>query len=255
MMDELLKLSEQVVGAVWGLPMVILLFGSGLIFSFYFWFPQVRLFKHAILVTSGKFDKPEDKGEISHFQALCAALSATIGLGNIAGVAVAISTGGPGAVFWMWIAGLLGMATKFTSISLAMVFRSESEDNKEHMVGGPMYTIKNGLGKAFYPLAFMFSLFTILGAIGAGNMFQSNQMASMLFDATGLPKWITGVVFAVLTFLVLIGGIKRIGNVASKLVPSMVVIYFVGALGVVFANIDQVPSMLYQIFHYYSGIK
>jgi alanine or glycine:cation symporter, AGCS family len=249
MMEDILSLSETIVGYVWGMPMVVLLFGSGIIFSFYFWFPQLRLFKHAILVTSGKYDKPEDKGEITHFQALCAALSATIGLGNIAGVAVAISTGGPGAVFWMWIAGLLGMATKFSSISLSMIFRSSSSENPDHMVGGPMYTIKNGLGKAFYPLAVMFSIFTILGAIGAGNMFQSNQMASMLFDATGMPKWITGAIFTVLTFLVLVGGIKRIGNVAAKLVPAMVVIYFVGSLGIIFSNISAVPSMLYQIFH------
>lgn len=244
-MEPLSHFSEILVGAVWGLPMVFLLFGSGLLFTIYYGFPQFRLSKHAIQVTAGKFDKPEDKGEITHFQALCAALSATIGLGNIAGVAVAITAGGPGAIFWMWVAGILGMATKFVSISLSMIYRSESA--KGEMRGGPMYTIKNGLGKAFYPLAIMFSLFTILGAFGAGNMFQSNQMASMIRVATGIPPWATGITFAILTGLVLLGGIKRIGAVAEKLVPAMVVLYFIGAVGVIFTNISVVPSLLLQI--------
>jgi len=239
--------SEQFVGAVWGLPLVILLSVAGLIFTVYFAFPQFRLSKHAVDVVAGKFDKPEDKGEISHFQALCAALSATIGLGNIAGVAVAITAGGPGAVFWMWVAGLLGMATKFTSISLSMIHRTYSDETGE-VHGGPMFTIKNGLGKAFYPLAIMFSIFTILGGIGAGNMFQSNQMAAMLTKSFDMPSWVTGVIFTILTGLVLVGGIKRIGNVASKLVPTMVVIYFLGALGIIFANISVVPGLIGQIF-------
>ena len=139
-------LTGQFVGTVWGLPLVLMLVGAGLIFTIYFKFPQITMFKHAIDIVRGKYDDPNDPGEISHFQALATALSATVGLGNIAGVAVAVAVGGPGAVFWMWIAGILGMATKFTSISLAMIFRSESVENKDHMVGGPMYTIKNGLG-------------------------------------------------------------------------------------------------------------
>jgi len=259
-MEVLRDFSEQFVGAVWGLPMVFLLSGSGLFFTIYYFFPQIRLFKHSIDVTAGKFDRPEDKGEISHFQALCAALSATIGLGNIAGVAVAISAGGPGAVFWMWIAGLLGMSTKFVSISLSMIFRTVEADGTTH--GGPMYTIKNGLGKAFHPLAWAFAFFTIMGAFGAGNMFQSNQMVSLLtqsipfagnsFDMLGqevkIGQVIWGVVFTGLTGLVLVGGIKRIGNVAEKLVPTMVVIYVFGALGVIFANLGQVPGLIGQIF-------
>jgi len=260
-MEMIARFSEQFVGLVWGLPMVFLLSGSGLFFTVYFVFPQFRLFKHSIQVTAGKFDKPEDQGEISHFQALCAALSATIGLGNIAGVAVAISAGGPGAVFWMWVAGILGMATKFTSISLSMMFRTIEKDGTTH--GGPMYTIKNGLGKAFLPLAWAFAIFTILGAFGAGNMFQSNQMVAMLSksisfgDSTysilgqqvGLAHIIWGIVFTALTGLVLVGGIKRIGNVAEKLVPTMVVIYIIGAIGVILANITLVPGLIAQIFH------
>lgn len=242
----LANFSEQFVGLVWGLPMVYLLFGAGIIFTVYFIFPQIKFFKHSIDITRGKYDRPEDKGEITHFQALCAALSATIGLGNIAGVAVAISAGGPGAVFWMWVAGFLGMATKFTSITLSMMYRTYDDEGHTH--GGPMFTIKNGLGKAFLPLAFLYSVFAILSAFGAGNMFQSNQMASILQVTSGIPQWITGMIFTALTALVLIGGIKRIGNVASKLVPSMVVIYFVGALGVLFANIELVPGLFAQIF-------
>jgi AGCS family alanine or glycine:cation symporter len=245
--EALHQFSVDFVTAVWGLPMVFLLFGSGLLFSIYFFFPQIRLFKHAIEVTSGKFDKPDDIGEITHFQALCAALSATIGLGNIAGVAIAISAGGPGAVFWMWIAGFLGMATKFSSISLAMIYRDVTKEGVVH--GGPMFTIKNALPKTFRPLAAMFAFSTILAAFGAGNMFQSNQMASMLKASLSVPTVVTGVIFAILTAVVLIGGIKRIGNVAEKLVPSMVVIYFLGALGIIFANIELVPDLFKMIFN------
>ncbi len=245
-MDTITHYSEVFVGAVWGLPMVFILTGAGLLFSCYFLFPQIRLFWHAIQVTTGKFDKPEDKGEISHFQALCAALSATIGLGNIAGVSVAIVAGGPGAIFWMWVAGLLGMTTKLTSVSLSMIFREEHENG--HFLGGPMYTIKNGLGKSFRPLAGMFSFFAIMGAIGAGNMFQSNQMASMLNQSLSVPNWLTGILFTALTFVVLVGGIKRIGNVAAKLVPAMVVIYFLMAMGIIFANFEKIPEMIAMIF-------
>ncbi len=231
---------------VWSLPTVFILFSAGLIFSIYFFFPQLRLFKHSIDIIRGKFDDPNDVGEISHFQALCAALSATIGLGNIAGVAVAISAGGPGAVFWMWIAGFFGMATKFTSISLSLIYRESG--SQEQMLGGPMYTIKNGLGKAYMPLAIAFSIFTIGGAIGAGNMFQANQMASILQQSFAVPPWATGIFFAILTAMVLVGGIKRIGQVASSLVPSMVVLYFIGALGVIFLNIEMIPTIFKQIF-------
>lgn len=245
-MLELIEVfSAKFVGAVWGLPMVFGLFGAGLVFSLVFFFPQIRHFRHAIDVVRGKYDDPNEPGEITHFQALCAALSATIGLGNIAGVAVAISAGGPGAVFWMWIAGFLGCATKFTSISLALIFREVEEDGTIN--GGPMYTIKNGLGKAFVPLATLYAIFTILSTMGAGNMFQSNQMASVLQTKAGIPPIVSGSVFLVLAALVLLGGIKRIGAVAEKLVPTMVVIYFLGALGIIFTNITAVPGLLAQI--------
>lgn len=245
MIEAITEFSGKFAGAVWGLPMVFGLFGAGLIFTLIFMFPQVRHLKHAIDVVRGVFDDPNEKGEITHFQALCAALSATIGLGNIAGVAVAISYGGPGAVFWMWVAGFVGCATKFTSVSLALLFRSEDEDGTIN--GGPMYTIKNGLGKAYLPLAYLYAIFIILSTMGAGNMFQSNQMASVLQTKAGISPYVSGGIFVVLAALVLIGGIKRIGAVAEKLVPTMVALYFLGGLGILFYNIEQIPSLLSMI--------
>jgi AGCS family alanine or glycine:cation symporter len=258
-MDSLTQYSEKFVGFVWGygadflggVPLLVLiLLLAGLFFTLIYRIPQIRHLKHAIEVTAGKYDKPEDKGEISHFQALCAALSATIGLGNIAGVAVAIAVGGPGAVFWMWLAALLGAATKFTSISLSLIYREvRTEDGETVVNGGPMYTIKQGLGKAFAPLAFVYAIFTILSSFGAGNMFQSQSVASLLSANGNIPTWVTGAIFAVLTATVILGGIKRIGNVAGKLVPTMVVLYFGAALVIVVMNIGSVPSLIWQIFH------
>lgn len=244
-MELMEQLSAQLVDLVWGLPLVILLVGSGIFFTVYFGFPQIRLFKHAIQVVMGKFDDPKDPGEISHFQALCAALSATVGLGNIAGVAVAISIGGPGAVFWLWVAGFIGMATKFTEVFLSLEYRQVNEDGTVN--GGPMYVIKNGLAKKFLPLAWVYAIFTILSSLGAGNMFQSNQMASVVNTTLGVPQWISGLIFSLLAGLILIGGIKRIGKVTEKLVPVMVVVYLLGALTIVinhFALIPQVFTMI-----------
>ncbi len=245
-MEQLEALTGQFVGMVWGLPLVGLLVGAGIIFSVYFGFPQLTMFKHAIDIVRGKYDKPEDKGEISHFQALTTALSATVGLGNIAGVAVAVAVGGPGAVFWLWIAGFIGMTTKFTEVTLSLTYRETGASG--HVHGGPMYVIKNGLKKNFAFLGWFYALFTILSSFGAGNMFQSNQMASIVETSTGLPTWISGIIFAVLAFIVLIGGIKRIAHVTEKLVPAMVVLYVGGALVVVFANISHVPDMFSMIF-------
>jgi alanine or glycine:cation symporter, AGCS family len=248
------QLTEEFVGLVWGLPLVGLLVTSGVIFTIYFGFPQLTLFKHSIDIVRGRFDNPDDKGEISHFQALTTALSATVGLGNIAGVAVAISVGGPGAVFWLWVAGFIGMTTKFTEVTLALKYRDVSPEGHTH--GGPMFVLKNALkkkfegkmlGKFFGGLAWIYALFTILSSFGAGNMFQSNQMASIVNTATGLPTWASGVIFAALAFLVLVGGITRIGKVTEKLVPFMVGIYLLGAIWVIISYINDVPSMLMTI--------
>jgi AGCS family alanine or glycine:cation symporter len=241
MFQALEEFSGQFVGLVWGIPLITLLFGAGAVFTIYFAFPQIRHFFHAWKIAFGVYDKPEDKGEINHLQALTAALSATLGLGNIAGVAVAIAAGGPGAVFWMWVAGFLGMATKFTSVSLSLLFRDTS-GTEVH--GGPMYTIKKGLGKAFGPLATIYALFAILSSFGAGNMFQSNQLSSIIHTTVGVPAWVSGLFFTAMAWMVLVGGIKRIGKVTEALVPSMVFLYVGGALGIIFANIEKVPELL-----------
>jgi len=259
-MEQLEALSGEFVGMVWGLPLVGLLVGAGVIFTLYFGFPQLTLFKHAIEIVMGKYDNPDDKGEISHFQALTTALSATVGLGNIAGVAVAISVGGPGAVFWLWVAGFIGMTTKFTEVVLSLQYREVTPEGHTH--GGPMFVLKNAfkanlldhlpetraLGRFFGGLAWAYALFTILSSFGAGNMFQSNQMASIINSSTGLPNWVSGLVFASLAFIVLVGGIKRIANVTDKLVPLMVVLYVGGALVVVFYHFENVPVMFSEIF-------
>lgn len=245
-MENLEQLTGQFVGMVWGLPLVGLLVGAGIIFTIYFGFPQLTLFKHAVDIVRGQYDNPDDKGEISHFQALTTALSATVGLGNIAGVAVAISVGGPGAVFWLWVAGFIGMTTKFTEVTLSLKYRDITPEGHTH--GGPMFVIKNALSSKFGFLAWAYAFFTILSSFGAGNMFQSNQMASIINTSTGVPNWISGLVFAALAFVVLIGGIKRIANVTDKLVPAMVVLYVGGALVVVVYHINAVPMMFTEIF-------
>lgn len=246
MLETIEQLTGQFVGLVWGVPLVILLVGSGLFFTIYFGFPQIRFFKHAIEIISGKFDNPEDKGEISHFQALCAALSATVGLGNIAGVAVAVSLGGPGAVFWLWVAGFIGMCTKFTEVTLSVHYRDT--DSKGHVHGGPMFVIKNALSKKFLPIAWIYAAFVVLSSFGAGNMFQSNQMASVLKTSAGIPEWASGIVFCIGAGLILIGGIKRIGSVTEKMVPAMVGIYFAGAIYVVATHLGNIPQIFSEIF-------
>ena len=245
MLNQIEIWTETLVSIVWGVPLVISLCFSGLFFTIYFGFPQFKFFKDAVLIIMGKFDKHEVKGEISHFQALCAALSATVGLGNIAGVAVAVSLGGPGAIFWLWVAGFLGMATKFTEVTLALNFREVGSTGKVH--GGPMYTMKNGL-KKLKPMGHVYAVFIVLSSFGIGNMFQSNQMASVLTTSLQIPAWISGLVLAVMAGLILIGGIKRIGNVTEKLVPLMIGIYILGALGILIYNAQHIPSMFAMIF-------
>ncbi|MBY0517277.1 MAG: sodium:alanine symporter family protein [Bacteriovoracaceae bacterium] len=246
MLQTLEQLTGDFVGLVWGVPLVVLLVGSGILFTVYFGFPQIRFFKHAIDIIFGKFDKPEDKGEISHFQALCAALSATVGLGNIAGVAVAISLGGPGAVFWLWVAGFIGMCTKFTEVTLSMSYRDVGENGVVH--GGPMFVIKNALSKNFYPIAWIYAFFVVLSSFGAGNMFQSNQMAAVIKTSAGIPEWVSGLIFCAGAFLILIGGIKRIGKVTEKMVPAMVGLYLVGAVFIIVQHFTRIPEMFSMIF-------
>ncbi len=240
-METINAFLKTTAGYVWGLPLAILLVGAGLTFTFMFRGIQWYGFAHAIRVIRGKYDRKDDPGEITHFQALSTALSATVGLGNIAGVAVAIQLGGPGATFWMIVTGLVGMATKFTECSLACMYRKV--DANGEVRGGPMYYIEDGLGTSFKPMAIFFSFAGIMASIGAANMFQTNQAAAILEGNFGVPRLATGVVMAVLTGAVIVGGIRRIGRVTAKVLPAMAIVYVTGALIVILANIGDIPEM------------
>ncbi len=230
------------VDIAWGLPLVILLVSSGIYFTIAGRFLPFRAMRHAINILRGKYDNPDDPGEISHFQALTSALSATIGMGNISGVAIAITLGGPGAIFWMWIAGLVGMSTKYFTCTLATLYRKKDERGIEQ--GGPMYFIEIGLGKYFKPLAIMFA---ICGMVGCLAMFQVNQLAGLIETDWQVESWITGVVCMILVGAVIIGGIVRVGQVTSKIVPAMFVLYFISALYVIIINFSAVPAILLSI--------
>ena len=231
----------KIVNYVWGTPLALGLVGAGLILTFYMGGIQWRGFLHAIKVIRGAYDRKDDPGEITHFQALSTALSATVGLGNIAGVAVAIQMGGPGATFWMILTGLVGMATKFTECSLGCIYRKVDEKGVVH--GGPMHYIMAGLGSRFKPMAIFYAFAGIMASYGAANMFQTNQAADLLNKNFGVPRLATGLVISFLTGIVIIGGIKRIGSVAAKVVPTMANIYVLGALVVIIMNIEKIPEM------------
>lgn len=231
--------------AIWSTWLVVLLVGAGLILTIVNGFPQFRGFRHALDVVRGHYDDPNEQGEITHFQALTAALSATVGLGNIAGVAVAVTNGGPGAVFWMWICGFLGMATKFSECTLSTCYRDVREDGT--VAGGPMYYMRKQLGW-LAPMGTLYAVLITFASFGGGNMFQSNQTAALWREAFGVPPWVTGLILVALVGLVILGGIKRIGRVTDKLVPSMAAIYIVGALAVIFTHVDRVGPIFTSIF-------
>jgi len=252
-------------GIVWGPAMIVLLVGTGLYLTLRLGIVQVRLFKHAIGCIAGKYDNPEEQGDISHFQALCAALSATIGTGNIAGVATAIALGGPGAVFWMWITAFVGMATKFCSCSLALKFRIIHEDGS--VSGGPMYYLEKGLKLKW--LGIIFALFAGLASLGIGCAVQSNSVMHGLLAvfpeawrqqriATSVPivggtlivKPVIGIILAMLVGVVVVGGIKRIATVASRIVPFMCIVYLVGASIIIIKYASAVPEAFAEIFRY-----
>ncbi|MFP4521225.1 MAG: alanine/glycine:cation symporter family protein [Fibrobacterota bacterium] len=247
---------EKINGFIWGPPLMVLLVGTGIYLTGRFFFIQFRGFHHAGNVLRGKYDDPNDPGEISHFQALSAALSATIGTGNIVGVAAAIAAGGPGAVFWMWVTALVGMATKFTSCTLAVHFRKIDSEGEAH--GGPMHYIEMGMGKNFRWLAVLFAFFTATASLGIGNMFQINNIAVNLNVLTGgsgdsIPfsfRFISGVIIAVLTGMVILGGIKSIGSFASKIVPFMSVFYVFGGLVILALHFTEIPSAFGKIFYF-----
>ena len=244
---------------IWGVPAMICIIGVGLVLSFRTGFLQIRKFPYAMKVTLGRMLKKREAsdGALTPFQAVCTALAATVGTGNVAGVAGAIAIGGPGAVFWMWISAILGMCTKFSEVTLAVHFREKNKDGE--LVGGPMYYIKNGLKKHWHWLAYLFSAFGVLTVFGTGNATQVNTITtaidSALFnynliskDSVSTLNLIIGIVLAALIALILLGGIKRIGQVTEKLVPFMALMYIVLALGVVVLNIGSVPQVFASIF-------
>jgi len=243
---------EKFSSYAWGLPLVILLIGGGLYLLILSKFLPFRYIGHAIQVLRGKYDDPDDPGQISHFKALSTALSSTIGMGNIAGVAVAISIGGPGAMFWMWVSAVVGMSTKFFTSTLAIMYRGK--DSAGVLQGGPMYFIVEGLGKSWKPLAIMFSFFGMIGVLPVVNV---NQLTQAINDIVLIPNGVevgfkTNVIIAIVlvvsTSIVIIGGLKSISNVASKMVPTMVLLYFVLVLIILIANYEVVPKYFLMIF-------
>ena len=240
--NEILSLLDSYIGGSnW---FVFILLGIGLFFTIYLKFPQIRYFRHAIKIVSGKFDKAGDKGDTTHFQALATALSGTVGTGNIAGVALAIHLGGPSAVFWMIVTAALGMTTKFVEVTLSHKYREFAPDGS--VAGGPMYYMKNKLNMKW--LAGIFAVATVFSSFGTGNLPQINSIANSVFETIEIDQWITGLVLAVLLALVILGGIKRIAKVTEKLVPGMALIYFVGALIVIFSNFQNLGEAFSSIF-------
>lgn len=236
----------EVSGIVWGPVMLVLLLGTGLYLTLGLRFLPQRKLPYGIRMTlAGRKAKAEDEGDISPFQALTTALAATVGTGNIAGVATAIALGGPGAVFWMWVTALVGMATKYSEAVLAVTYRET--DARGGYIGGPMYYIRNGMGRKWAWLAWLFALFATVAAFGIGNTVQANSVADVMQSTFGVPKGWTGITMAVLAFLVIIGGVQRIGRVAEGLVPFMAIVYVLGALVVIVINIAEVPGVLYHI--------
>ena len=260
MVEMITKINGIINDFVWGVPAMICIIGVGLLLSFRTRFLQIRKFPYAMKATLGKvFSKEESQhGSITPFQAVCTALAATVGTGNIAGVAGAIAIGGPGAVFWMWVSALLGMCTKFAEVTLAVHYREKNAYGD--YVGGPMYYIKNGLKKNWHWLATAYAGFTVLTVFGTGNATQVNTITTAInsallsynvigADAAKTVSLIIGIVIAIVVALVLLGGVKRIGKVAEKLVPFMAVLYVILGVGVMILNAERVPSVFGQIFY------
>ncbi|MGI6407360.1 MAG: alanine/glycine:cation symporter family protein [Thiopseudomonas sp.] len=247
-MDTLVNLLNTINGVVWGPPMLILILGVGLFLSVGLkMMPILRIGTGFRLMLKGaKARKGEENaGEIPPFQALMTALSATVGTGNIAGVATAIFLGGPGALFWMWMSALVGMGTKFSEAVLAVRFREVDEQGNH--TGGPMYYIKNGLGPRWAWLGSVFALFGCVAAFGAGNTVQANSIADVLQADFNVPAWLTGLILMVLVGLVLIGGVRRIGRVAAALVPAMIIFYLVAGVGALLLNAAAVPGAIIMV--------
>ena len=257
------KIISEISSFVWGYPLLFILIGGGLYLLFVSRFLPFKYFFHAIDIVRGKFNDKKSDGEISHFQALTTALSATVGMGNIAGVAVAISIGGPGAIFWMWVSGIIGMSTKFFTSALAVMYRGVDSAGKKQ--GGPMYFIVNGLGKKWFPMAMFFSFCGMVGALPVFNVNQLTQAINDIvlkpngFETSLFSNAIIGLILIILTSIVILGGLKRISRVSARLVPFMVGVYIISILVILIVNYNNIPEYLYLIFYdafnadYYSG--
>ena len=244
------------VSFMWGLPLVILLVGGGFFFMLHSRLRHFRYFRHSIDLLRGKFHDDSDSigGDISHFLALATALAGTMGLGNITGVAVALTVGGPGAIFWMWVTAIVGISTKFYTATLSILYRGT--DDAGRLQGGPMYIIREGLGRKWLPLAW---LFAIAGMVGTLPVFQVNQLVQIIRDTVAIPNGLTtadshfnfdlvmGIVLAVIAFSITVGNVKRVSAVAGKMVPAMVIFYFAVTSVLLVSHIDQVPAMLWLI--------
>ncbi len=249
-MHALNDFAARLSGIVWGWPetfplMVALLLVTGLITTVALRFIQVRKLKHSVDVIRGRYDDPSHAGDLSHFQALTTALSATVGIGNIAGVATAIHYGGPGALFWMWVTAVFGMALKYAECTLSQRFRTILPDGSA--AGGPMYYIEKGLGRSWKPLAVFFAVCAVTSSFGSGNSIQAFTVADQMRADLGVPTWLTGLVLASLVAAVILGGIRRIGQVTSRLVPYMAAIYVGGGLLVLLMNVGRIPGVLGEI--------
>ncbi len=260
MLETIKSINDVVNGLVWGVPAMVCIIGVGILLSVRTGFIQFRKFPYAMKATLGKIFKKSEAGQgsITPFQAVCTALAATVGTGNIAGVAGAIAIGGPGAVFWMWISALLGMCTKFAEVTLAVHFRERNEHGD--YVGGPMYYIKNGLSKKWHFLAVLYAGFAVLTVFGTGNATQVNTITTAINSALlsyhvinestqGLVSLIIGIVITIAVGMVLLGGIKRIARVTERLVPFMAVLYVLLGVGVIVLNMERVPAVFYSIFY------
>ena len=245
MEDQILKILTDVRDFIWGLPLIIFLVGTGIFLTLILRGLQIRGLFHSLnLALFKRKEDEEQEGDISHFQALMTALAATVGTGNIVGVSLAITMGGPGALFWMWITGIFGMATKYSEAVLAIKYREVDEFGT--MSGGPMYYISKGLGWKW--LGTLFAIFAFIAAFGIGNMVQSNSVADGVKASLGIPNWITGIILAFFTALVVLGGIKSIARVTQVLVPFMIIIYVTGALVILFIKISAIPQIFGLVF-------
>ena len=260
MLETIKSINDVVNGLVWGVPAMVCIIGVGILMSVRTKFIQFRKFPYAMKATLGKIFKKSEAGQgsITPFQAVCTALAATVGTGNIAGVAGAIAIGGPGAVFWMWISALLGMCTKFAEVTLAVHFRERNEHGD--YVGGPMYYIKNGLSKKWHFLAVLYAGFAVLTVFGTGNATQVNTITTAIDSAllnynvidastVGTVNLILGIIITIVVGMVLLGGIKRIAKVTERLVPFMAVLYVILGIGVIVLNAERVPAVFYSIFY------